>query len=36
VQYFADLADLAALDDSFSVPRGFGNKTAFDAQSRQN
>lgn len=27
-QYFADLA---ALDDSFSVPRGFGNKTAFDA-----
>jgi hypothetical protein len=28
VQYFADLA---ALDDSFSVPRGFGNKTAFDA-----
>jgi hypothetical protein len=28
LQYFADLA---ALDDSFSVPRGFGNKTAFDA-----
>ncbi len=28
VQYFADLA---SLDDSFSIPRGFENKTAFDA-----
>lgn len=28
VQYFVDLA---GLDDSYSIPRGFGNKTAFDA-----